>query len=72
MRIYILATLLSLSFLHSAAKDKVYEMSQFGIIPNCDINCSPLLQKALSVIRTECSSKDAILLRFSPGRYHFH
>lgn len=72
MRNYILSVLLSLSILPSAAKEKVYEMSQFGIIADNGINCSPLLQKALAAIRAESSSDDVIILRFSPGRYDFH
>ena len=72
MRNYILSILVILTILPVAAKNKVYEMSQFGIVANKGINCSPLLQKALCTIRTECSSDDVIILRFSPGRYDFH
>ncbi len=72
MRKYILSVLFSLSILPAAAKEKVYEMSQFGIIADNGANCSPLLQKALSAIRAECSSNDVVVLRFSPGRYDFH
>lgn len=72
MRKHILAIILSLSFFSLTAKDRIYEMSRFGLTANNGTNCSPLLQKALSVIQSECSGKDAIILRFTPGRYDFH
>lgn len=72
MRNYLLSILLCLSILPSAAKNKVYEMSRFGIIADNGTNCSPLLQKALSSIRAESSSNDVIILRFTPGRYDFY
>lgn len=72
MKNYIPVILLLLSSLHSPAKERVYEMSQFGITANSNINCSPLLQNALSAIQAEASSQDAIVLRFSPGRYDFY
>lgn len=72
MRKYTLIAILCLTFLSLAAKEKIYDMSRFGLKANSGINCSPLLQKALTVIQSECSEKDAIVLRFSPGRYDFH
>lgn len=72
MRNYIAAILLSLISLHTAAKERVYDMARFGILPDKGINCSPLWQQALGAIRSECAPNDAIVLRFLPGRYDFH
>ncbi len=72
MRNYILAILLLLFCLHTAAKNRVYDMSRFGILPDNGINCSPLWQQALDAIQSECAPGDAIVLRFSPGQYNFH
>ena len=38
MRNYILAILLLLFCLHTAAKNRVYDMSRFGILPDNGIN----------------------------------
>lgn len=72
MRNYIAAILLSLISLHTAAKERVYDMARFGILPDKGINCSPLWQQALDAIWSECAPNDAIVLRFLPGRYDFH
>lgn len=51
---------------------KVYEISQFGLRANSKQNASPILQKALTKIKAECSESDSIVLRFSTGCYNFH
>ncbi|WP_251621772.1 alpha-1,3-galactosidase-related protein [Odoribacter lunatus] len=72
MRKYLLYLLLYLSFSCTADKHKTYDMTRFGILPDTDINCSPLLAQALSAIREENPDTHAITLRFAPGRYNFH
>lgn len=51
---------------------KVYDISTFGLKPDTHKNASPVLQKALSKIKAECKDGEAVILRFSEGRYDFH
>lgn len=51
---------------------KVYDISTFGLKPDTRKNASPVLQKALSKIKAECKDGEAVILRFSEGRYDFH
>lgn len=70
--------LFSLSFilLFAAAdvqgKDKVYDISQFGLKADSKKNASPIVQKVLAKIKAEYKEGDNIVLRFPAGRYNFH
>lgn len=50
----------------------VYEMSEFGIVPNKSTNLSGKMEKALQKIRKQATKGEAVILRFRPGTYHFH
>lgn len=54
------------------SQPRVYEMSDFGIIPGKKTNLSGKMEKALQKIRKQTSENDSIVLRFEPGTYHFH
>ena len=60
------------SNLDLAETQKVYDISTFGLKPDTHKNASPVLQKALSKIKAECKDGEAVILRFSEGRYDFH
>ena len=51
---------------------KVYDISQFGLKPNSGKNASPILQKALSKIKSETPNGESAILHFSEGQYHFY
>lgn len=56
----------------SYAKDKVYDMTKFGLKANSKENASPLVQEALSKIKAECKKGEKVILKFQAGRYDFH
>lgn len=56
----------------SYAKDRVYDISQFGLKAGSKKNASPVLQKALAKIKAEYRDGDNVTLRFPAGRYDFH
>lgn len=70
--LFSLSVLLSLAALNAQGKDKVYDISQFGLKADSKKNASPIVQKALAKIKAEYKEGDNIVLRFSTGRYHFH
>lgn len=51
---------------------KIYDISRFGLKANSKQNASPVLQKALAKIKSECNEADSIVLRFPTGSYQFH
>lgn len=54
------------------AKERVYDISQFGLKANSKKNASPVLRKALAKIKAEYKEGDRVTLRFPAGRYNFH
>lgn len=70
--LFSLTILLSLVTTNTYGKDKVYDMSQFGLKADSKKNASPIMQKALAKIKAEYQEGDNIVLRFSAGRYNFH
>ena len=64
--------LLILCQLSTFAKNRVYDMSQFGLKPNSSENASPLIRKAIEAIKAETTPTDKITLVFANGRYDFH
>lgn len=65
----ILLFLLPFSSLYA---QKVYDLRSFGLKPNTAKNASPVLQKVLKKIKSECKEGEEVTLRFSEGEYHFH
>lgn len=51
---------------------KVYEASKYGLLPDSKKNASPLVEKMLRKIKTECKEGDSIVIRFGKGRYDFY
>ena len=51
---------------------KEYDINSFGLKPNSTKNASPVLQKALKKIQSECKKGEEVTLRFSEGDYHFY
>lgn len=54
------------------AKERVYDMSKFGLRADSKKNASPVVRKVIARIKAECAPGDSIVLCFSPGRYNFH
>lgn len=50
---------------------KIYRAEQFGIIPDQGINISPLVQQAITTIRSNHPNKEPVVLQFRPGVYDF-
>ena len=63
--------LLLLSATHIHAQ-KIYDITSFGLKPNSHKNASPILQKALTKIKSEYKEGEKVILRFPEGRYDFH
>lgn len=73
MRKYLVTSLLFILCQFSLfGKSRIYEMTQFGIKPDCHENMSPLMQKAIQAIQTETKPGDKVTLLFANGRYDFH
>ena len=75
MRIFqsiFICLLLSFVSLSAGAKERVYEASKFGLKADSKKNASPVMRKLIARIKAECTPGDSVVLRFSPGRYHFH
>ncbi len=53
----------------ACSKEKVFEMKDYGIVPECE-NVSPLLAKAMQDVAAYKGSKP-VVIRFESGRYHF-
>ena len=53
-------------------KPKVFELNQYGVIPNTGVNITPLINKALQQISEERSKEEPILVKLKKGRYDFH
>lgn len=54
------------------AKDRVYDVSQFGLKADSKKNASPVVQKVLAKIKADYQEGDNVVLRFPEGRYNFH
>lgn len=54
------------------AKERVYDVSKFGLKADSKKNASPILRKVIAKIKTEYEAGDKIVLRFSAGRYDFY
>lgn len=55
-----------------SAQERVYDISKFGLKAGSKQNASPVINKALAKIKTECTNGEQIVLRFPTGRYNFH
>nr|WP_302830266.1 right-handed parallel beta-helix repeat-containing protein [uncultured Bacteroides sp.] len=60
----------SLSSLNAA--ERIYDLSQMGLKADSKKNASPILQRAIKRIQSECTPEDSIVLRFAKGKYNFH
>lgn len=54
------------------AKERVYEAARYGLKADSKRNAAPMVCKLLDKIKGGVSVKRCVVLRFSPGRYHFH
>ncbi len=54
------------------AKERVYEAARYGLKADSKRNAAPMVRKLLDKIKAEYRPGDSVVLRFSPGRYHFH
>jgi len=54
------------------AKERVYEAARYGLKADSRRNAAPMARKLLDKIKAEYQPGDSVVLRFSPGRYHFH
>lgn len=61
-----------LSSLTLSAKNRVYDMVQFGLLPDQGVNSSPIFLAALQKIEEDIDANDRVTLRFAKGRYDFH
>lgn len=50
---------------------KVYSVTDFGLIPDTERNASPLIQRILNKMQSECIEGDPVTLKFASGRYSF-
>lgn len=66
---YSLVLLMSLS---CAKQAEVYNLEDFGVIPDTGEDSSPLLKKALAQISEEARTNGKITINLLPGRYDFH
>lgn len=64
--------LLSGGSLNVSAKERIYDISQFGLKADSKKNASPAVQKALAKIKADYQEGDNVVLRFPKGRYDFH
>lgn len=74
-RLLRIATLALLSLLALApeamAERRVYQLIEYGIVPDTDRDTSAPLARLLAQIRTQQHRGDSITLVFAPGRYYF-
>mgnify|MGYP002534259244 CR=1 FL=1 len=56
----------------AASAEVTVDMTSYGIRPDTRRNMSPRLSKALADIRSKYAGKEAVTLKFAPGRYDFH
>lgn len=70
---FMLSLLLAFLFPFAAmAEVRVYDVSAFGLKAGSRKNASPVLQRIMARIQSECSAEDSVVLKFAPGRYEFH
>ena len=69
--LFVCAFLLLVTF-SSGAKERVYDVSAFGLKADSKKNASPVLQKVINKIKAEYIAGDHVILRFSAGKYHFY
>ena len=50
---------------------KVYNVTDFGLIPDTERNASPLIQRILNKMQSECIEGEPVTLKFASGRYSF-
>lgn len=51
---------------------RTIHMTDYGIKPDTQADCSPKLQKALLSIKALLAADEPVTLVFAPGEYHFH
>ena len=56
----------------AASAEVTVDMTSYGIRPDTRRNMSPRLSKALADIKSKYAGKEAVTLKFAPGRYDFH
>lgn len=54
-----------------SAAERTYDLSQMGLKANSKKNASPILQRIVNRIKSECAPEDSIVLRFAKGKYLF-
>lgn len=67
-----LSVILAVATVEVYAKDRVYDISQFGLKADSKKNASPVVEKVLAKIKAESQEGDNVVLRFPKGRYHFY
>ena len=50
---------------------KVYNVTDFGLIPDTERNASPLIQRILNKMQSECIEGEPVTLKFASRRYSF-
>ena len=71
-RVFVLLAILSLFSVNSIAKQRVYNMRDFGVIPNKTENVSGLVMGVIEKIKAEIKPEDEVVIRFDEGEYNFH
>ena len=66
-----LSTVLCILMFINANARLVYDATSFGIIPNADLDASPLVEQMLNKVKAESAGKP-VTIRFAAGKYHFH
>lgn len=51
---------------------KRYRLSDYGLKPDSKKNASPIMQKIITRIQSECGREDSIIIQLEKGRYDFH
>lgn len=60
-------------FIFVSCSKSSYNLSDYGLKPNTQENCSPLFASALKKISEEnINNKNKIIITLSPGKYNFH
>lgn len=70
LRLFCVACLTPLSM--ALCAQKVFEMEQYGLVPDKKKDMSVKLQKAIDKIRKEVKPGEEYILRFKSGRYNFY
>lgn len=68
----LLFAIVSLLSLTSYGKHKIFNLEDYGIVPNTKENITLKLNSTLEEIKKDLTEKDRVTLQFAPGSYHFY